>query len=190
MICDPKMRRKQIDRALPTRWKGPRRQALIDYIDKECEKWTQLAPQIEPHADKIRRLVRISKQAQKAMGKVADALSKLGAEKDIENARAARVALGIDPTRAPLGGYSATLDLYLIAWRAMDRLRTWDRLYRPAKGTPQKFSVSLTTNLRYFYGQIGGSEKELEDLLESLDLPKLTTLKKRTARARKRAKTK
>ncbi len=109
--------RKLIAESLPERELAVKRDALINAIVERVETWRATKPQIEPHADKVRQLVTIADKLTGAVEAAGAALRKLGVDKEIEKAKAERVAIGIDPDKVPLAGHSATIDLYLIPWR-------------------------------------------------------------------------
>jgi hypothetical protein len=190
--------RQLIDEALPRRELGVDRAAVINCVVKEIEKWKEIEPEIEPHAAKTRQVTAVAKRLGKALKVADETLAKLGVGKDIEQARARLVALGINPEKGPLRGQSAALDLYLVTWRASDEIRNWNRIYRRPSQRPLEFRVSLTKQLQSLLcKQVGCSAGEFEKFLEiseqplwlSAGLPKLaaSTLKKRKQRAKKKA---
>jgi hypothetical protein len=186
-----------IERALPRRALPVERALLVNAIAERVETWKSLDPQIKPHAEKIRALAAVADDLEKALETAGRKLRELGAEVDIERAKAQNAALGIHGPGQPLAGKSPTLDLYLIPWRAIDRVRWWNRVYRRGKGRAPAFSAALSETLREVCCELAGlSSYEFADLLQALSgqhgLPKLCvdTLKKRRHRARKRAGTK
>jgi hypothetical protein len=193
--------RKLITGALPKRELAVKRDALIGAIVERIETWKTIKPQIEPHAKKVRQLVAIADKLNAAVEAAGAALLKLGVDKEIEKAKAQRVAMGIDSDKVALAGHSGTIDLYLIPWRASDGLRTWNRIHRPGKHRPKKFGAALTADLQRLCRETAGcSAKEFDDFLQPLNdsvewrqagLPKLVpaTLKKRTERDRKKRRT-
>jgi hypothetical protein len=193
--------RKLIAESLPERELAVKRDALINAIVERVETWRATKPQIEPHADKVRQLVTIADKLTGAVEAAGAALRKLGVDKEIEKAKAERVAIGIDPDKVPLAGHSATIDLYLIPWRASDGLQRWNRIHRPGKHRPKEFGAALTADLQCLCRKVADcSAKEFGDFLQSLNdsvewsragLPKLVleTLKKRMEREKKKRST-
>jgi hypothetical protein len=135
--------RKLIAEALPERELVVKRDALISAIVERIETWKATKPQIEPHNEKIRRLVAIAKQLEKAVEAAGNELRKLGADQELRDVYIYRAALtsinpnvnrndyaqdlqnAIDKVRTdldagtqtkpvPLNGHSALLDLYVL----------------------------------------------------------------------------
>ena len=188
--------RKLIDAALPQRNLKFKRDVVIDAVDNEVKRWSELEPEIDPHAEKVRELVTIADDLEATVNKALRALGELGVDKEIEKAVADRIAVGIDPHKAglALAGASVTIDLYLVAARAFERLRTWNRIHRPPQGRPLEFAASLTKNLQFLLcRQIGCTAEEFESFLDVFNdngsLPKLSTatLKKRKNRAKQKS---
>jgi hypothetical protein len=150
----------------------------------------------------VRRAVAIADKLDSALKGARDALLQLGVAKEIERAKAQRIALGIDPHKVPLAGHSVTLDLYLILWRALDGLQHWNRIHRPGRHRAKEFAAALTADMQRLCRKVAGcSEKEFEEFLQQINdseewrnagLPKLVsaTLKKRRERGAKKRGTK
>lgn len=86
--------------ALPRRKLAVKRDALIHAIVERVETWIAAKPLIGSHADKIRKLVAIVDKLNSAVEAAGAALLKLGVDREIESAKAERVAMGIAPDAA------------------------------------------------------------------------------------------
>jgi hypothetical protein len=193
--------RRLVAGALPSRELAVKRDALIGAIVERIRTWRATKPHVERHADKVRQLVAIADKLNGAVEAAGAALLKLGVDGEIEKAKTERVAMGIDPDKVPLGGYSATVDLYLVPWRASDGLRKWNEIHRPGKHRHREFGVALTADLQWLCRKAAGcSTKEFRDFLQPLNdsaewrqagLPRLVpaTLTKRMVRDKKKRRT-
>jgi hypothetical protein len=162
-VFTPKAMRELIAGALPTRQLTVKREPLVKAIVERIETWRAAQPLIAPHATKVRRAVAIADKLNSALKGARDALLQLGVAKEIERAKARRIALGIDPHKVPLAGHSVTLDLYLIPWRALDGLQHWNRLHRPSRHRPKEFAAALTADMQRLCRKVAGcSAKEFE----------------------------
>ena len=191
------MWRKLISDALPKRELAVERDTLILAILERIRSWKVTAPQIEPYADRVRKASAIAKKLAGAINVAGAALMKLRVDKDIQKAKAQRVAIGVPEAEVPLGGHSAALDLLLIVWRASDGLRKWDQMHSTKAQRPKEFGPALTADLHRVCRTFAGcSAYEFEDFLHSINgsalwrrarLPGLrwATVKKRKQRANK-----
>ena len=181
-----------VDGALPRSRLKVDRRALSARLLGEIEKWQALAPEVGPHYDRIRSVSRIAAKLYKQVDAAAAALRRLGVEREIKKSVERNRALGLTGSRQPLGGASAALDLYLIAWQASHGIRQWERVHRPGRGRPPAASAALTARLLDVCKMAGMSRRDFDDFLAALSgqggLPTLTgdTLKKRRGRARNR----
>jgi hypothetical protein len=192
---------KLIAGAMPRRELAVKRDALISVIVGRIETWRATQPRVKSHADKVRKLVAIADKLNGAVEAAGAALLKLGVDKEIESAKAERVAMGIAPDGVPLGGCSATIDLYLTTWQTSDGLRQWNRTHRPGKHRHKEFGPALTGDLQRLFREVAGcSAKEFEEFLQPLNnsvewheagLPKLVlaTLTKRKERDKRKRRT-
>jgi hypothetical protein len=190
----PDQWRALIDRALPKRELKVNRLALINAIVNDIKLWIDTAPEIKPHADKIRQIADIAGDLDSAIEKADAALLELGVDKEYDEAIAERIAIGIDRQKMSFGGASPAIDLHLILWRAADGLNRWKRLYGPRDGRPVTFAASLTKNLQYLLRhQVHCTADEFEEFLyvfnDGSGLPKLNsaTLKQRQKRTKKKS---
>lgn len=188
---------RDVANALPTRQLKIEREALIAAAVAEIERWLDIAPQIEPHADRIRQLAKIAAKLDKEVEAAGAALRKLGVHAQLERAQAFNAKIGLRGADQPIGGRNAAIDLYLIAALAADGMRGWKGAHRPRRGRATAFSTRLSESLRVLCRtQAGMSNFEFADFLQFLSetngLPVLSapTLKKRAARARKHTRTK
>lgn len=185
-----------IEAALPRRADGRRplkcdRAVLVTALITETERWQKLAPQVEPHAEKIRRLARIAWRLEKELKTTATELRTFGLEADFEDAKALNRAVNL-PDAIQVGGRSATLDLYLAVCRAADDLQRWNAIHRPGRGRALGTAAPLVDRLCQLCRWTGLTTDETTDFLDKISgqcgLPVLTlaTSKKRRQRTRRR----
>ena len=186
---------KLIGEALPKR-ELQNRDFLVHVIADSVRRWKKAQPEIAPYAEKIRALTDINARLKVAIEETGSELHEIGVAEDIKRIEAENAALGIGPPRDAMSGRSAAVDLYLVAHRAIDGLRTWDKWYRPRRGRPRSFASQLAETISLHCKEANLSSYETENILAALsgidDLPQLTiaTVNKRQHRAKKRTRTK
>lgn len=186
----PDALRRLIDNALPKRKLAVERDALIRALVHQIQKWKKLerkwVRQLTKHHTKLRELVSIADRLKKAVGAANDKLLGLGV----------RLTDVMDPgTGEATRRHSAEIDLYLVALRAADGLRRWERLWRPGRGRRKSIAALLTEDLQKVCREWGGLSREgFEDFCAGLNQNKMlipvlvpSTLKQRKHRAKKKS---
>ncbi len=174
-----------VDGALPRCGLKVDRAALAERLVEEIKRWQALDLDVGPHYERVRAAARIADKLDRQIDAAAGALRRLGVDADIR-------ALGITGPWQPLGGLSAALDLYLVAWQAADGIRRWNAVHKPPRGRAPATASALTSRLLGVFKMAGMSQLDSDDVLGALSgqggLPILArdTLKKRRVRARKR----
>jgi hypothetical protein len=181
-----------IERALPRRALPVERALLVKAIAERIEAYRSTVPDVQRYRERLKAATKITDSLRHALEKAGGRLKRLGVDEDMKRKREQAAALGIVSAHPPLRGYSPALDLYLIAWRAVDSLRGWNKMYRPREGAPPAVAATLTERIRELCELSGCTAQERNRLLDQLSgrhgLPKLSveTLKKRKTRSKKK----
>jgi hypothetical protein len=181
-----------IDRALPRRSLRADRSRLVEAIAERIKVYKSAVPDLQIHREKLKATTKVADSLRHALEKAGGRLKRLGVDEDMKRKREQAAALGIVSPHPPLRGYSAALDLYLIAWRAVDSLRVWNKMHRAREGAPPALAATLTERIRELCELAGCTVQERNRLLDQLsgrhELPRLSveTLKKRKTRSKKK----
>jgi hypothetical protein len=141
--------------ALPGRFNEAQRNMVAARVAERVERWLESASQVDVYREQLKELKQIADSLAIALQKTGATLSRdFNIEKQIKGIKDRNASLGIQPDSfggQPLAGRSASVDLYLIPWGAIDRLARWNKLYRPSTGRPESFAVELVRAVKDEY---------------------------------------